>query len=306
MLKAIQVSYRYSLYCFCTLLIIGIITISYHHFFSSSSPNHKGGHSATIRIERLPEQVHIITKQSPQQHKIYAINNYPAPVSLSIHLLSQENTVCDIHLPYFILLPPYSTSLVLNLSPKDTRYDWYYDDSYHAVLGDMNAVHHPPHPYRPPIDKQGHFFISQAFNGEFSHNHDESRYAVDIVMPVGTPIYAARAGRVVELKNNFSEGNTNKATDPQHANLIRLLHHDGTIAVYAHLAKQSIKVSLGQWVVEGQLIALSGNTGFSSGPHLHFAIQKNVNMRLTSLPFRFYDKQGRAFTPRVHQFISLQ
>lgn len=305
MLKTIQVSGRYSLYFFYVFLALCILFIGYQ-FFLSPPPHSKGDHYATIRIERLPEQVRIVTKKYPHQHKIYAINNYPAPVSLSIQLLSQENTVCDIHMPYLILLPPYSTSLVVNLSPIDIRYNWYYDDSYHAVLGDMQAKHTPSHPYRPPIGTQGHFFISQAFNGKFSHNHDESRYAVDIVMPVGTPVYAARAGRVIELKNNFSESGTSNTINPQHTNLIRLLHHDGTIAVYAHLAQQSIKVSLGQWVIEGQLIALSGNTGFSSGPHLHFAVQKNVKMRLTSLPFHFYDKQGRAFTPRAHQFISLQ
>jgi len=72
----------------------------------------------------------------------------------------------------------------------------------------------------------------------------------------------------------------------RNANLIRVLHDDGTMAVYAHLQRDGAVVAPEQRVRTGQHIGWSGNTGFSTGPHLHFAVQVNRGMRLVSLPFR--------------------
>jgi murein DD-endopeptidase MepM/ murein hydrolase activator NlpD len=64
------------------------------------------------------------------------------------------------------------------------------------------------------------------------------------------------------------------------SNSIRILHDDGSMAVYAHLQVGRAQVYVGMRVQAGQLIAYSGNTGFSSGPHLHFAVQVNQGMNL--------------------------
>ncbi len=71
------------------------------------------------------------------------------------------------------------------------------------------------------------------------------------------------------------------------ANVVRILHDDGTYAVYAHLNWNSIRVKPGDRVVTGQYIADSGNTGLSSGPHLHFAVLRNAGLRVESLPAAF-------------------
>jgi murein DD-endopeptidase MepM/ murein hydrolase activator NlpD len=71
------------------------------------------------------------------------------------------------------------------------------------------------------------------------------------------------------------------------ANVVRILHDDGTYAVYAHLNTNTIRVRPGDRVERGDYIADSGNTGYSSGPHLHFAVVRNVGMRIESVPITF-------------------
>ena len=73
---------------------------------------------------------------------------------------------------------------------------------------------------------------------------------------------------------------------------MRILHDDGTMAMYAHLKPEGVLVRIGQRVHAGQPIGLSGNTGFTTGPHLHFAVQVNRGMRLESVPFRMNGPQG--------------
>jgi len=68
-------------------------------------------------------------------------------------------------------------------------------------------------------------------------------------------------------------------------NYLRLLHADGTMTIYVHLRTGSARVQIGQSVAAGELIAESGNTGYSTGPHLHFAVQRNDGKRLISIPF---------------------
>ena len=62
--------------------------------------------------------------------------------------------------------------------------------------------------------------------------------------------------------------------------------------LYAHLDANGVFVRPGQRVRRGQRLGLSGNTGFSTGPHLHFVIQANRGMRLESLPFRMFGPGG--------------
>ncbi|MET1076762.1 MAG: M23 family metallopeptidase [Pseudomonas sp.] len=128
----------------------------------------------------------------------------------------------------------------------------------------------------------GPFPISQGANGNYSHNTPQGRYALDIAMPPGTPVIAARAGRVMTVH----DGQSGRAGSPS-GNHVRLLHDDGSMSVYLHLQKDSISVAEGQRVALGAPLGRSGNTGNSTGPHLHFAVQRQVGARFESIPFRF-------------------
>jgi murein DD-endopeptidase MepM/ murein hydrolase activator NlpD len=115
-------------------------------------------------------------------------------------------------------------------------------------------------------------------------------------MPEGTPIHAARAGIIMDVANDNFTGGTGPKFEEK-ANIIRILHEDGTMALYAHLKLESIRYPVGTPVERGQFIAESGNTGYSSGPHLHFAVQRNHGMELRSIPFQFESRDGSPFSP---------
>lgn len=133
--------------------------------------------------------------------------------------------------------------------------------------------------------------ITQGWGGRASHGTAADRHAVDLAAPVGTPVLAARDGTVMEVEAGFRGG----AFDPAlhgRANFVRVLHDDGTMALYAHLDAGAVSVREGERVRRGQRIGFSGNTGYSAGPHLHFVVQANRGMRLESIPFRMFGPAG--------------
>ncbi|HMR02257.1 MAG TPA: M23 family metallopeptidase, partial [Candidatus Competibacter phosphatis] len=223
-----------------------------------------------------------------------AINDYYGPVEVEISAEALKNMRAEPPLPVRVVVPARTELTAVTLKPVSTR--WSYGYQVRAVLGDPAAKHRPEQPYAPPFAPGQRFRISQAFDGSFSHQHPQSRYAVDIGLPLGTPVRAARAGTIMEVAGDFFDG----GTDPKYqsrANAVRVLHDDGTMAVYAHLHPDSIQVAPGQRVKRGTWLANSGNTGFSTGPHLHFAIQRNAGMELVSIPFEFAGSDGEGVTP---------
>jgi murein DD-endopeptidase MepM/ murein hydrolase activator NlpD len=100
-------------------------------------------------------------------------------------------------------------------------------------------------------------------------------------MPIVTPIYAAREGVVV----NVVEKNTITCYQKECAkynNSILIYHVDGTFSNYLHIDTNGVIVEVGETVARGQLIAKSGNIGWSSGAHLHFEVFKqNMGKRIT-------------------------
>lgn len=144
--------------------------------------------------------------------------------------------------------------------------------------------------YSLPVEESA-FELGQGFHGPWSHDDDANRYAVDLVVPEGTPVLAARGGVVMEAVSGFHEG----GLDPrlaERSNRIRIQHDDGSMAVYGHLAPGGVFVRPGERVTLGQVIGRAGRTGYASGPHLHFAVQVNGGMRLVSVPFRMIGPAG--------------
>lgn len=122
-------------------------------------------------------------------------------------------------------------------------------------------------------------------------NHDTythtgfNTFAWDFALPENAPVCAAAAGRVVCVKQDGTSGGPSSEFFP-HGNTIILDHGNGYFTQYLHLAHGSSKVKEGELVPAGQIIALSGNTGFSNMPHLHFQVQDAAGQ---SLPAKFED-----------------
>lgn len=157
--------------------------------------------------------------------------------------------------------------------------------------------------YAPPFEKGQRFLISQAFHGKKTHKGILNEYAVDIVMPVGTKVCAAREGVVLDKLDSYRDSDKvhKKSELIKRANYVKILHDDGTVAFYAHLKKGSIIVSKKQRLNKGQCFAQSGNSGDSTGPHLHFAILKNKAGHLYSLAFYFMNMGN---IPTIPSYLS--
>ncbi|QDW66254.1 M23 family metallopeptidase [Luteimonas granuli] len=145
--------------------------------------------------------------------------------------------------------------------------------------------------YAWPLDTRM-LHVAQGWGGGFSHRDAENRHAVDFAVPEGTPVLAAREGVVMQAEAGFAHGGLDSPEGVDRANFVRILHEDGTMAVYAHLAPGGVHVRQGERVRRGQRIGSSGSTGYSGGPHLHFAVQANRGRRLASLPFRMFGPTG--------------
>jgi murein DD-endopeptidase MepM/ murein hydrolase activator NlpD len=190
--------------------------------------------------------------------------------------------------------------LTLPLAPGGklpVRYTW------RAAIGPPDAVHTPTLPYRAPFAVGSTFMISQAYPAKFTHVTPDTEYAVDIALPDGTPVYSAREGTVINVRHDSFRGGAAVAMIDQ-ANVVEILHSDGTFAVYAHLHWDTIRVRIGERVTRGQYIANSGSTGFSTGPHLHFAVIRNSGVENVSVPVQFAGMAGVAVTPVTHASLT--
>lgn len=201
-----------------------------------------------------------------------------------------------------VLLQPGTSASVRFLDPRGRRLPPTegkrpYSYHYSWTLGNHRAVHDPEAHYRLPWE-DGNHRVSQTWGGSFSHR---SEYAVDIAMPIGTPVVAARGGRVIQINDGWPEGGPDPAYADQ-ANGVWILHEDGTYGQYVHLQAGQMAVDLGDTVQAGQRLGRSGNSGYSTNPHLHFVVKSAKDAWTTTThPIRF-DVDGRALmlTSGVH------
>ena len=227
---------------------------------------------------------------------VYISNRLAGPIEIKLGMTESSNVQSLPSMPLQQLLPANQRVLI-------TRIEAISDQAASYSLG-MTAMPGDPKAmpddvvYALPVDEDSGWQLGQGFHGGFSHSDEQNRFAVDLIVSEGTPILAARDGVVMQVESGFDRAGLNREKFAERANLVRVLHDDGSMAIYAHLKENGVFVRVGQRVTIGQQIAISGNTGFSSGPHLHFCLQVNRGMRLVSIPFRMVSSRGFLRLPR--------
>ena len=162
-----------------------------------------------------------------------------------------------------------------------------------AMLGDHRARPDVSARYAYPFPRGRSYRVMQAYNGSFSHDDDGSRYAIDFALPVGDTVAAARAGVVVRAIDHHTRGGNDPALR-DYGNFVTLYHADGMMSQYVHLAPGGALVAWGDSVRAGEPVGISGATGFTSRPHLHFNVVRPGPGAGVSVPVRFESADGRA------------
>jgi murein DD-endopeptidase MepM/ murein hydrolase activator NlpD len=159
--------------------------------------------------------------------------------------------------------------------------------------------------YRLPWADGLTFMFTQVPGGRITtHFTKAAMHAVDIAMPEGVPIVAARAGVVEALEARHGASREEEPLTYE-GNFVRVRHADGTAAIYAHLGHRGVAVAVGETVESGQLLGYSGGSGDVQEPHLHFAVTRiETNSsgwrEEVSLPVTFYvGAPPVAFSPRA-------
>ena len=162
----------------------------------------------------------------------------------------------------------------------------------HSVIGQCQ--------YKLPFQIGSSYLCTQGNGGSTSHSGIE-QYAWDFQMNTGTTVVASRGGTVSIVVESWSNGNCpypNCTSCVNNVNRIVINHGDGTYALYLHLTYNGSSVSVGDVVSQGQIIGYSGNTGCSTGPHLHFMVMNSgASWYTQSIPISFCDVTSNSGIP---------
>jgi murein DD-endopeptidase MepM/ murein hydrolase activator NlpD len=153
--------------------------------------------------------------------------------------------------------------------------------------------------YQYPWQGGVSYTVAQGNNNPSGSHNGSQAWAFDFSLPGGTQIRAAREGTVEWLQENLTATyNPNQPTGPGNTpfpagslqnwgNAVRLRHAGGFTSWYFHIQANGVLVNVGDVVTQGQAIAISDNTGRTSGPHLHFQVQADSTNWGQSVPCTF-------------------
>jgi murein DD-endopeptidase MepM/ murein hydrolase activator NlpD len=217
----------------------------------------------------------------------FAENQDLAPYQLEIDFVELNNLKPTVALPYYAVVYPGSPQSLFQLKAASSG-NTSFRSSFKLTIGDPDASVDTDFVYLLPYQHLRTYILAQGANGQYTH---QGKYAWDFLMDEGTEICASRAGIVVSVKEDSNKGGAD-ISYMDFANRITVLHADGSFADYAHLRQNGAIVEKGDEVKAGQLIGYSGNTGWSTRPHLHFQVYKAVKFGTQTLPVKFLNSTG--------------
>lgn len=234
------------------------------------------------------QEVEIKTK-AIEDNKIQIIVLNKTKFDQSVELdCTLDGMTASATLPKVKFIKASSAAIYVTLSPIDIYQAYSFGTSIRYVQGDVTAVHNDDFTYYLPYPKGQAYNLDQGYNGDRTHHNQN---ALDFNMNEGSEIAAIRGGLVTKVVEDNNKGCPNESCNSFN-NYILITHNDGSIADYSHLKKNGAKVKTGQKVKAGEVIALSGSTGWASGPHLHLEVYLMTWDGQETIPVKYYlDKE---------------
>ena len=227
---------------------------------------------------------------------LHAVNSGDLPITITLQVWTRymeadrPKTVTE-------TVPPNESQLFMVLSETDQDKNARYGFDCASSIGSIDAKHDENFLYRLPYANGKSYYVLQGYGSRLSHTGPEE-YTVDFKMREGTAVHAARGGIVAKVEESHSRGCWRDGCG-KYANYIVVLHDDWTTGEYYHLQQNGALVELGDKVVVGQQIGLSGDTGNSALPHLHFGVYRAAPWgKFHSVPVRFSSVDGIVRKPR--------
>jgi hypothetical protein len=218
----------------------------------------------------------------------------PGVQDATIDLTAQlTNMTSDPPLPATVDVHAGRTTELARFRIGSRQQAWRYSWRYWWLPGGREARPDPGAVYALPFDAGRSVEVLQGPGGAFSHGRGSGfDDAIDFDVPEGTTVRAARGGTVIAVRDDSDLGGPDRSFEPC-ANHVMVRHDDGTYANYHHLQRGSAQVRLGQKVSVGTPLGRSGNTGFSTRPHLHFDVFHTVDgQHRETFPVRFETSEG--------------
>jgi hypothetical protein len=240
--------------------------------------------------DSLPAKLKVVTERDGKVTHFLVKNSETVDMTSTIEV-GAVGMKASVPLPFTVTVPAGKVVEAFTLTPQSD--DWSFTYTNHYTVGAANVKHNDSYLYALPYMPGATFKVTQGYHGSFSHTGPDE-YAIDWKMPEGTAVLAAREGVVVSVKDGFDKGGPHRKFEDC-ANIVVIQHNDGTMAHYCHLSPHSARVHVGEKVRAGELLAASGNTGFTSGPHLHFAVFKardGYGRETIPVKFRTADEVG--------------
>lgn len=226
------------------------------------------------------EEVTIYTERQGTEVVIYANNASVIPMTVDIKLkLTNMKTDFGGKSGLFVIPGKSKRYKITSAQPVNEYGRSGLSLESHVYIGNVDDEHDNDFLYELPFESGKSYVVSQGYNGRFSHRGEN---AIDFGLDIGEKVFAARGGIVYKVVEKHGKSCRNSSCQ-QYNNFITVYHSDGTFSEYSHLKKNGANVEEGQVIETGDFIGYSGNTGWSSGPHLHFVVYK-------------YDKSGKRVT----------
>lgn len=259
-----------------------------------TSPGAHSVPSAKTPVASEKSAVKVIPRREGDTTHFLVDNRELCEVTMSFEM-GLTNLKSSVSLPYTASYPAGQVTEAFSVTPVEPDAQWSFSYTNYFKLGSNCARHDDNYVYELPYEPGKNVEVTQGYNGQFSHQ-GSNKYAIDWELPQGTLVRAARGGRVVRVKADSDQGGGSMAFD-RYNNYILIRHDDGTLGQYCHLQKGGVLVKPGQMVAAGDPIAHSGNTGFSTGPHLHFCVfMVKSGRERVSIPVKFRTAEAPATT----------